>query len=70
MHDIIAEYAKDRPPYVLRKWKYRGHVPHKDRLPILMEAAKRGVSLKESDFVFTKPKVRRPRPTKQKRKAA
>jgi hypothetical protein len=68
MHDIIVEYAKTRPPYVLRKWKYRGHVPHQHRLPILMEAAKRGVALKESDFVFTNPKpARKPR---RKRRAA
>lgn len=68
MHDIIAEYAKNRPAYVLRKWKYRGHVPHKDRLPLLLEAAKRGVSLTESDFVFAKPKARRR--SKAKKKAA
>jgi hypothetical protein len=68
MHDIIVQYAKSRPAYVLRKWKHRGHVPHQHRLPILMEAAKRGVEIKPSDFVF--PKDAKKAKRGRKRKAA
>lgn len=33
-----------------RKWKERGRVPYKWRIPILQEAAKRGVMLSAADL--------------------
>jgi hypothetical protein len=60
IHDLAAAIV---PPYAIRKWKHRGFVPHKYRLPMLMAASKRGAVLKESDFVFgaraTKPRRQR-----------
>lgn len=36
-----------------RKWRERGHVPHRWRLPILREALKRGLSISDDDFVLS-----------------
>ena len=43
----------------VQQWGYRGHVPHKWRLPMLKEAAERLVLLSEQDFVWEKVAKRR-----------
>lgn len=66
MNSTILELATTLSvtPYSMKKWKARGAVPHKYRLPLLELAEKKGVSLKSSDFEFGK------KPAPKKRRAA
>lgn len=64
MNQLIKDMALEQgiPPYQLRKWKLRGSVPHRYRLPMLLKARKRGEKLSEGDFDFgipAKPSKRR-----------
>lgn len=52
-------------PHSMKKWKLRGAVPHKYRLPLLELAEKQGVPLTSGDFEFGK----KPKPRKRARQS-
>lgn len=57
MKPVIETLASDLDdehvtPEAIRKWRTRGWVPHKHRLPLLAIARRRRVRLTEDDFVF------------------
>jgi hypothetical protein len=61
MKPAIEELAVARgiEPGTIRQWRHRGAVPHRERLPILQAAEKRGLKIKPSDFEFeAKPRRR------------
>lgn len=60
MKDIIATLAAERDisADTIRKWRERGSVPHKERLPLVMMAKKRALALSAGDFEF-RPKAKR-----------
>lgn len=76
MHEAIATIAaqKGAKPLTIAKWRQRGFVPHRWRLPILQELAKKGVLITASQFEFqptpkkfvlAKPRRRKNKPKKR-----
>lgn len=66
MKDIIASLANELgDPAVtaeaIRKWKARGRVPHRLRLPITVLAKRRRLPLSADDFDFAPPKPKKRR---------
>jgi len=60
MKELLVQLAVARgiKPEALKKWRQRQNVPHRHRLPLALDAAKVGKSLKESDFEFGRPTKR------------
>lgn len=48
--DLAVEHGVS--PNSLKKWRKRGKVPHKYRLPLLEAAQRKGVALSSRDFEF------------------
>lgn len=60
MNATILELAVARgvTANALKKWRKRGKVPHKYRLPLIEAAQKKGLPLASRDFDFGPPKGR------------
>lgn len=64
--ELSAELAAPASPEAIKKWRQRGEVPSKHRLPLLNLAKRRKLPLSERDFDFPPTKGTKP----QKRRAA
>lgn len=71
MKEIIATLGAEQGATrtAIKKWRQRGFVPPKYRLPILDLAEERGIHFDKSDFEFGKPR-KVAKPSKRRAKAA
>jgi hypothetical protein len=68
MKEIIATLGAEQGATrtAIKKWRQRGFVPPKYRLPILDLAEERGIHFDKSDFEFGKPrKAKAPKRTRR-----
>ena len=61
MNEQIVALAKEQgiSPDSFKKWRGRGFVPHRYRLPLLQAAADKGVQISGNDFEWKPQKKRR-----------